>query len=102
MLKARTTSLLFDGLFMSGKIPIQNAAIDSCQFLQIRHPRAFIDRVHGLAGEAKLDHRTIAADKARGSRDARCGELGLSSRRVLARGDGEIGEGSWLGDEHVG
>src|SRR5467141_1241630 len=84
------------------KIPLQHAAIDLRQFLQIGHRRALVDLVHGLADQAEFDNRAIARDEARVRGAAGGRELRLAAGDFLDRRDGEIGEGARFRDEYVG
>src|SRR5258708_4148248 len=83
------------------EISLQHAAINFCQLLQIRHRRALVDLVHGLADQAELDHRAIARDEARVRGAAARAQLRPASGDLLARRDRQIGEVARLGHEHI-
>src|SRR6476661_6482326 len=82
----------------SPKIAVQDAAINSCQLLQIGDRRALVDLVHGLADQAKLDHRTIARDKARVRGAAGGAQLRFAAGDLFDRSDRQISEGAGFGD----
>ncbi len=61
----RTGSSAFADDDRSSEIPIQHAAINPRELFKIRHRRAFIDLMHGLADQAEFDHRAIARNETR-------------------------------------
>ena len=76
--------------------------IDRRQRDEVGDRRAFVDLMHGLPDQAEFEHRAIILDEARVRRAAGGRKLRLAAGDFGDGGDGEIGERSRLGDEHVG
>src|SRR5262245_14925720 len=78
----RAISAPFSTGGLGREVAVEHGLVDPHQRLEVADRTLFVDLVHGLADQAELQHRTVAADEARVRRAASGRKLGLHARDV--------------------
>src|SRR5215510_9389144 len=87
---------------MSGKISVDDLAINFGQFLQITNRHALVDLMHRLTDQTELDHGAMMRDESSVRRAAGRRQCRLAAGDFGNGGGDQVGERARLGYENTG